>query len=132
MKRQSLWTAVVLLGTGVTAVTADEGPHIAWLDGEDTPELALPSPSDKEEVDEPPAAPLPPALPATSVPYHSFRSVAFPAAGNAYDAGIAVCCEREYSPLDGIWGGYCREKACHNPTHTLFDALHVKRFGSWD
>lgn len=132
MKRQCLWVAAVFVGAGATIANAAGVSHLAWNENGGPTEIEAGSPSDV--IENPPAAPLPPMPPRTSaapIGYHS-ASAPMAAAGCACDDGVTGCCKREFSPLDGVWGGYCAEKACADPTHTCFDLLHLKPFGSWD
>jgi hypothetical protein len=43
------------------------------------------------------------------------------------DLGLNACCERQYSPLDGLWAGYCYERSHHHPVSALCSALRIDR-----
>ncbi|MBW3598170.1 MAG: hypothetical protein KY475_12980 [Planctomycetes bacterium] len=41
--------------------------------------------------------------------------------------GFGACCERQYSPLDGLWANYCQERPRRHPASIFFGALHIDR-----
>lgn len=43
------------------------------------------------------------------------------------DLGLNACCERQYSPLDGLWAGYCYEPSHQHPVSALCGALRIDR-----
>ncbi len=82
------------------------------------------------EIDLPPAPPAPPARSASlygaSAVYGAnerFSSAVEAPCG--CDEGFSGCFEREYSPLDGVWAGYCAQKPHRHCASILFGMMHV-------
>jgi hypothetical protein len=126
MKRLSLFSAALLLAGSSAALAAS--PSVQWVarqaepapmndvTGEATPDAA---PTTSETA---PAAPVPMAAPV----YGALMAPPGSAGGCGCGAGLTNCCERQYSPLDGVWDNYCAERSHCHPASKVFALLHVE------
>lgn len=123
MKRLGFWSLSLALAMPGTAALANSPYGVS----------ATPAATARESAqawDYPPAAPAPPGAPVQAygpMPgLHHYPSLA-PIGGCGGDLGFGACCEREYSPLDGVWAGYCAQKPMRHPASVFFGALHIHR-----
>jgi hypothetical protein len=119
MKRLSLFSAALLLAGSSAALAAT--PTVQFVARQ-----ADPAPMNEAAGDAPATEAAPEAAPAPAVYGQLPLSSALSGGSCGCGAGLANCCERQYSPLDGVWDNYCAERAPCHPISGLFALLHVE------
>jgi hypothetical protein len=129
MKRLSLFSAALLLAGSSAALPATPTVHFVARQADQSPMSESADNAQAGQAAPDAAEPTQPdaASTASAPPLNGGAPLAsgLPGGGCGCGAGLA-CCERQYSPLDGVWDNYCAERAPCHPASRFFALLHVE------